>query len=44
MTECVTDFVFNKASGHSYKHGSFTKNGSGGACAGVSFDKASDLY
>ena len=37
MTESVKESVFSKALGRSYKQESFTKNGSDGVCAGVSF-------
>ena len=37
MTESVTESVFSKASGPSYKHESFSMNGSEEACAGVYF-------
>ena len=37
MTESVKESVFSKALVSSYKQESFTKNGSDGVCAGVSF-------
>ena len=37
MTKSATESVFSKDSGRFYKCESFTKNGSDGVCAGVSF-------
>ena len=37
MTESVTESVFSKASGRSYKYENFAINGSDGVCPGVSF-------
>ena len=35
VTQSVTESVYSKASGLSYKHESFTINGNDGICAGV---------
>ena len=37
MTESVTESAFSKPSDRSCKHKNFTKNGSDGVCARVSF-------